>query len=107
MPISACADQANPHNHAVLAQGDNRSYSNTVSCGPGCCQRCPDALLYAGRYGGGGPAVPCPPGSPLHDALNAVAAAAYAAIARHGLGQADWWPLPGGFDPAPHVARFG
>jgi hypothetical protein len=41
---------------------------------------------------------------PLDDALNAVAAAAHAAITGHGFGLADLWPLLGRFGLACHLA---
>jgi hypothetical protein len=66
------------------------------------------SVAQLGRTGAD-PALPEPAASPLHDALNAVAAAAYAATAGHGSGQADLWPLPGGFGLARHLttARVG
>jgi len=50
-----------------------------------------DAL--AGRIGGNGPAPPEPASSPLHDALNAVAAAAHTATTGHDFGPMDLWPV--------------
>jgi Domain of unknown function (DUF6431) len=47
------------------------------------------AMFQLGAIGGTDPALPGPDASPLHDALNAVAAAAYAAIAGHGFSRAD------------------
>ena len=52
------------------------------------------AMFQLGRIGGADPALPEPAASPLGDALNAVAAVAYAAIAGYGFGSADLWPLP-------------
>ena len=57
-----------------------------------------------GRIGGADPALPEPAASPLGDALNAVAAAAHAAIAGYGFGSADLWPLLGRFGLARHLA---
>jgi hypothetical protein len=56
-----------------------------------------------------GPALPEPAASLLHDALNAVAAAAHAAITGHGFSRADLWPLLGRFGLARHLmpARAG
>ena len=47
------------------------------------------AMFQLGAIGGTDPALPEPDASPLHDALNAVAAAAHAAITGHGSGPAD------------------
>jgi hypothetical protein len=55
-----------------------------------------------GILGGTGPALPEPTASPLQDALNAVTAAAQAAITGHGSGLADLWPLQGRFGLARH-----
>jgi hypothetical protein len=63
-----------------------------------------DAMHQLGVIGGTDPALPEPSGSPLGDALNAVVAAAYAAITQHGFGQADLWPLLGRFGLARHLA---
>lgn len=67
------------------------------------------AMRQLGAIGGEGPALPEPASSPLHDALNAVAAAAHAAITGHGFGPADLWPLLGRFGLARHLmpARVG
>jgi len=67
------------------------------------------AMRQLGTIGGTGPALPEPAGSPLHDALNAVAVAAHAAITGHGFGLADLWPLLGRFGLARHLmpARVG
>src|SRR6266516_4882738 len=46
------------------------------------------AMYQLGGIGGTGPALPGPAASPLHDALNAVAAAAHAAITGCRVGQA-------------------
>ena len=62
------------------------------------------AMRQLGVIGGTDPALPGPDASPLHDALNAVAAAAHAAIAGHGFGRADLWPLLGRFGLARHLA---
>jgi hypothetical protein len=62
------------------------------------------AMHQLGAIGGTDPALPEPVASPLHDALNAVAAAAHAAITGHGFGVADLWPLLGRFGPARHLA---
>ncbi len=43
------------------------------------------AMFQLGVIGGTDPALPGPAASPLHDALNAVAAAAHPAIAGHGF----------------------
>ncbi len=60
------------------------------------------AMFQLGAIGGTDPALPGPAASPLHDALNAVAAAAHAAITGHGSAQADLWPLLGRFGLARH-----
>jgi hypothetical protein len=65
------------------------------------------AMFQLGAIGGPDPALPGPDASPLRDALNAVAAAAYAAIAGHGFGSADLWPLLGRFGLARHLAPPG
>ncbi len=62
------------------------------------------AMGQLGAIGGTDPALPGPDASPLHDALNAVAAAAHAAITGHGFGLADLWPLLGRFGLARHLA---
>ncbi len=62
------------------------------------------AMFQLGVIGGTDPALPGLAASPLHDALNAVAAAAHAAIAGHGFGLADLWPLLGCFGLACHLA---
>ena len=62
------------------------------------------AMHQLGGIGGTGPALPGPAASPLHDTLNAVAAAAYAAITGYGLSPADLWPLLGRFGLARHLA---
>ncbi len=68
-----------------------------------------DAMRQLGAIGGTDPALPEPAASPLGDALNAVAAAAHAAIAGHGFSRADLWPLLGRFGLARHLmpARAG
>ena len=55
------------------------------------------------------PALPVPSGSPLGDALAAVAAAAHAAITGYGFTRADLWPLLGRYGLARHLmpARSG
>jgi Domain of unknown function (DUF6431) len=67
------------------------------------------AMRQLDAIGGDGPALPEPASSPLHDALNAVAAAAHAAITGHRFGPADLWPLLGRFGLARHLlpARAG
>ena len=62
-------------------------------------------MVQLGVTGGTDPALPGPAASPLHDALNAVAAAAHAAIGGHGFGLADLWPLLGRFGLARHLAE--
>jgi Domain of unknown function (DUF6431) len=62
------------------------------------------AMGQLGMTGGAGLALPEPAGSPLHDALNAVAAAAHAASTAHRSGPADLWPLLGRFGLAHHLA---
>jgi hypothetical protein len=62
------------------------------------------AMAQLGAIGGTDPALPGPDASPLHDALNAVAAAAHTAITGHGFGPADLWPLLGRFGLARHLA---
>ena len=54
-------------------------------------------MLQLGFIGGSDPALPVPSGSPLGDALSAVAACAHAAITSYGLSRADLWPLLGRF----------
>ena len=61
------------------------------------------AMRQLSAIGGAGPALPEPASSPLHDALNAVAAVAQAAITGHGFGPADLWPLLGRFGLARHL----
>ena len=70
--------------------------------------RC-DAMRQLGAIGGTDPALRAPAASPLGDALNAVAAAAHAAITGHGFAHADLWPLLGRFGLAHHLmpARAG
>ena len=64
-----------------------------------------DAMHQLGFTGGlADPPLPGPAGSPLGDALNAVAACAHAAITRFGLSRADLWPLLGRFGLARHLA---
>jgi Domain of unknown function (DUF6431) len=62
------------------------------------------AMGQLGMTGGAGLALPEPAGSPLHDALNAVAAAAHAASTGHRSGPAGLWPLLGRFGLAHHLA---
>jgi hypothetical protein len=62
------------------------------------------AMFQLGAIGGTDPALPGPDASPLHDALNAVAAAAHAAVTGHGFDSADLWPLLGRFGLARHLA---
>ena len=62
------------------------------------------AMQQLGAIGGTDPALPGPDASPLHDALNAVAAAAHAAVTGHGFDSADLWPLLGRFGLARHLA---
>ena len=62
------------------------------------------AMFQLSAIGGTGQALPGPDDSPLHDALNAVAVAAHAAITGHGCGPADLWPLLGRFGLARHLA---
>lgn len=62
------------------------------------------AMFQLGVIGGTDPALPGPDASSLHDALNAVAAAAHAANTGYGLGRADLWPLLGRFGLARHFA---
>ena len=63
------------------------------------------AMHQLGFVGGlAGPPLPGPAGSPLGDALNAVAACVHAAITRFGLSRADLWPLLGRFGLARHLA---
>jgi transposase-like protein len=54
------------------------------------------AMHQLGRIGGTDLALPESAASPLHDAVNAVAGAAQAAITGHGFGAADLWPLLAG-----------
>ena len=62
-----------------------------------------DAMTIFGRITAGRDAShPEPSGSPLGDALSAVAACAHTAVAFHGRTAADWVPLPGLFG----LARF-
>jgi len=61
-------------------------------------------MFQLGVIGGTDPALPGPDASSLHDALNAVAAAAHAANTGYGLGRADLWPLLGRFGLARHFA---
>ena len=61
------------------------------------------AMAQLGAIGGTDPALPALGSSPLHDALNAVAAAAQAAITGYGFGPADLWPLLGRFGLARHL----
>ena len=63
-----------------------------------------DAMFQLGFIGGADPVLPEPSGSPLGDALNAVAAATHAAITGHGLARADLWPLLGRYGLARHLA---
>lgn len=67
------------------------------------------AMHQLGWIAGADPALPDPAASPLGDALNAVAAAAHAAITGHGFGPAGPWPLLGRFGLARHLmpARAG
>jgi transposase-like protein len=60
------------------------------------------AMFRLGFIGGSDPVLPVPAGSPLGDALAAVAVCAHAAITRHGYGREDLWPLLGQFG----LARF-
>ena len=68
-----------------------------------------DAMFQLGFIAGAGPALPVPSASPLGDALNAVAAAAHAAITGYGFSRADLWPLLGRYGLARHLmpARSG
>jgi hypothetical protein len=54
-----------------------------------------DAMFQLGFIGGSDPALPAPSGSPLDDALGAVAACAHAAITGYGFTTAGLWPLLG------------
>ena len=63
-----------------------------------------DAMFQLGFIGGADPVLPEPSGSPLGDALSAVAAAAHAAITGHGFTRADLWPLLGRYGLARHLA---
>ena len=63
-----------------------------------------DAMVQLGLIGGADPVLPEPSGSPLGDALSAVAAAAHAAITGYGFTRADLWPLLGRFGLARHLA---
>ena len=62
------------------------------------------AMGQLGAIGGADPALPESAVSPLHAALNAVAAAAHAAITGHGFAHADLWPRLGRFGLARHLA---
>ena len=62
------------------------------------------AVEDLGFIGGSDPVLPAPSGSPLGDALSAVAAAAHAAITGYGFTTADRWPLLGRFGLARHLA---
>jgi hypothetical protein len=62
------------------------------------------AMFQLGRICGTDPELSGPAASPLHDALNAVAAAAHAAITGYGLGPGGLWPLLGRFGLARHLA---
>jgi hypothetical protein len=68
-----------------------------------------DAMFQLGFIAGADPALPVPSASPLGDALNAVAAAAHAAITGYGFSRADLWPLLGRYGLARHLmpARSG
>ena len=59
------------------------------------------AMLQLGFIGGSDPALPVPSGSPLGDALSAVAACAHAAITSYGLSRANLWPAAGPLRPGP------
>ena len=61
-------------------------------------------MFQLGLIGGADPVLPEPSGSPLGDALSAVAAAAHAAITGHGFTRADLWPLLGRYGLARHLA---
>ena len=63
-----------------------------------------DAMFQLGLIGGADPVLPEPSGSPLGDALSAVAAAAHAATTGYGLTRADLWPLLGRYGLARHLA---
>jgi len=63
-----------------------------------------NAMGELGVIGGTDPLLPAPAASPLGDALNAVAAAAHAAITGHGFAQAGLWPLLGRFGLARYLA---
>jgi hypothetical protein len=63
-----------------------------------------DAMFQLGFIGGADPVLPEPSGSPLGDALSAVAAAAHAAITGYGFTRADLWPLLGRYGLACHLA---
>ena len=64
-----------------------------------------DAMVTFGRLTAGRDApYPEPSGSPLDDALSAVAACAHAAITFCGRAAADWEPLPGLFGLARYLA---
>jgi len=62
------------------------------------------ATRELGVIGGASPELPAPAASPLGEALNAVAAAAHAAITSRGYTRADMWPLLGRFGLARHLA---
>ena len=61
-------------------------------------------MFQLGFIGGADPVLPEPSGSPLGDALSAVAAAAHAAITGYGFTRADLWPLLGRYGLARHLA---
>jgi hypothetical protein len=61
-----------------------------------------DAMFRLGFIGGSDPVLPAPAGSPLGDALAAVAACAHAAVTQHGYAREDLWALLGQFG----LARF-
>ena len=63
-----------------------------------------DAMFQLGFIGGADPVLPEPSGTPLGDALSAVAAATHAAITGHGFTRADLWPLLGRYGLARHLA---
>ena len=55
-------------------------------------------------FSGSDPVLPVPAGSPLGDALTAVAVYAHAAITGRGFTRADLWPLIGQFGLTRHLA---